>query len=120
MDLINKYIIILILLLTLTSFEYQPQITEPFQDYKVEQPYQSQYNVQSPNKAPINWYTLDYDDPVWGWYYKQLWYLYHGSGETPPWINAAPIGDAVPFLLLLSGIYLLYKTKNKNKFVYIK
>ena len=100
----KKYILLIFLFLTLTSFDYQPQIREPFEEYKVEQPY------QQPNKAPIDWNSLDYDNPYYGWYYKQLWYLYHpNSTDTPPWIKATPIND-VYILFIFAFIYIIVHT----------
>lgn len=97
-----RYLITIFLFLTLTSFDYQPQIREPFEEYKVEQPY------QQPNKAPIDWNSLDYENPIWGWYYKQLWYLYHpNSSDTPPWIKTVPLDD-IYVLLYLSLLYIIY------------
>lgn len=98
-----------------TSFDYQPQIREPFTDYRVEQQY-----YQAPSKAATDWDNLDYDDPTWGWLYKQLWYLYHpNSGETPPWlIPVVPIeNDLTPliFLWCLFVLYNIYKRKNNKK-----
>lgn len=105
---IIRNIILILILLTLTSFEYQPQIREPFEDYKVEQPY------QAPAKAPIDWDNLDYDNPVWGWYYKQLWYLYHpNSTETPPWIKTVPIEGC--YVLLFFGFMYAAVLKYTNR-----
>ena len=105
-----RYIILILLFITTTSFDYQPQIREPFEEYnKIEEPY------KEPNKAPINWNDLDYDNPVWGWYYKQLWYLYHpNSTETPPWLKTVPINDEYIFLICLLT-YILLKTQTYKK-----
>lgn len=106
-----RYLITIFLFLTLASFDYQPQIREPFEDYNVEQQY------KAPNKAPIiNWNDLDYDNPVWGWYYKQLWYLYHpNSTETPPWIKTVPLDDEyILIAFLLTYMLLFIKTKREN------
>lgn len=106
----KKLIILIILFLTLTSYNYQPQIREPFEEYnKIEEPY------KAPNKAPIDWNSLDYDNPIWGWYYKQLWYLYHpNSTETPPWIKQAPLDD-IYVLLYLALIYIIIQRHRDNK-----
>lgn len=99
-----RYITLILLMLILMSFDYQPQIREPFEEYKVEQPY------QQPNKAPIDWNSLDYDNPYYGWYYKQLWYLYHpNSTDTPPWIKVVPIDD-VYILFIIAFIFIIVHT----------
>lgn len=102
----SKRLLVLLLALTLSSFQFNEEnIREPFADYKVEQPY------GSPSKVPIDWNSLDYDDYYWGWYYRQLWYLYHpNSSETPPWIKSVPLnGEYV--LILFAFVYLLIISK---------
>jgi hypothetical protein len=113
MKTLYKYIILIILSITLTSYNYQPNIIEPFQDYQTTQPYN--YN-NTPNKAPhaIDWNNLNYNDPIWGWYYKQLWYLYHpNSTETPPWLIIVPVIDIYPLFIFIITylIYLIIKQK---------
>lgn len=103
----RKLTLLLINILIFTNsfaFEYEPQIREPFENYKVEQPY------KAPSKAPIDWNSLDYNDAMWGWYYKQLWYLYHANtGETPPWlITPMPIDDDLIPCILMCGIFAVY------------
>lgn len=89
----------------LTSYKYQPQLREPFEEQKIELP------NNTPNRAPIDWNSLDYYDYYWGWYYRQLWYLYHpNSSETPPWIKSVPLnGEYV--LILFAFVYLLIISK---------
>ena len=92
--------------------EYHSNVRPAFEEYQqVEQPYSAPY------KAPIDWNSLDYDDAIWGWYYKQLWWLYHpNSGETPPWlIPSAPIGDGIWFLFVLSLLYALCSVRWKQQ-----
>lgn len=105
---IRNLIIIIAMLLMLCSWEYQSPIREPFEDYKeVENPY------AAPNRAPINWDDLPYDDPNFGWLYRQLWYLYHsGSTETPPWEKTVPVGDGICLLLTAVGVYIVHKHRN--------
>lgn len=104
----SKRLLVLLLALTLSSFQFNEEnIREPFADYKVEQP--------APSKAPIDWNSLDYNDAMWGWYYKQLWWLYHPNGNNPPWLNNVPIGDGFWFLLGLSGIFLYYQVTKQRK-----
>lgn len=110
MDLIKRISIIILLILTLSSFDYQPQIREPFEDYKVEQPY------KAPSKPQIDWNSLDYNDPTLGWYYKLLWYMYGNPNEIEPWLKPMPIEDDLPFILIICGFFLAIKLKNKNKF----
>ena len=104
-------LLINILLITnINAFEYQPQIREPFEDYKVEQPY------KAPSKAPIDWDNLDYNDAMWGWYYRQLWYLYHAnSWETPPWLKPMPIDDDLIPYLIMCGIFVVYAYLNTKR-----
>lgn len=123
------------LLAILTITVSQAVYTEPFQQPK-EQPerlytltYQSDINpwidnnpVKAPNKAPIDWNSLDYDNPIYGWIYRELWYLYHpNSTETPPWIKQAAIDKNIPWILLLilTIIYINYK-KHKINLAHIK
>lgn len=137
-----KYILTLFaMILLLSSFQYQPNIQQPFQeptqeikyismhntteDEKYNNIYNETYNDETNNinKAPnkkIDWDNLPYDDYIWGWYYKQLWYLYHpNSTETPPWIKTMPLNtnNISIFFILLSSIYIILKNKfahNKN------
>ena len=100
----------ILLTITINAFEYEPQIREPFEDYKIEQPY------KAPAKALIDWNNLDYDDAMWGWYYKQLWYLYHAnSGETPPWLKPMPIDDDLIPYLIMCGIFAVCTHFSTNR-----
>jgi len=75
------------------------------------------YNAPS-NRGIVNWDNLDYNDPTWGWLYKQLWYISHpNSSEQPPWLNPVPISDAIPFMLLLSGIFAIKIWSRQKKVV---
>ena len=105
-----KILITLVLFLLLTSFTHEPQIHEPFVDYRIQQ-------IEQADSAPIDWDSLDYNDRIWGWYYKQLWYLYHAnSGETPPWLlPKTPIEDDVIPYLIMCGIFAVFTHIHTNR-----
>lgn len=96
----------------LQSFTYIPQIKEPFTEYQTKPPYTDEENSSAKAPNNIDWDNLDYNDSLFGWYYRQLWYLYHiNSNETPPWELSVPLSDGILPLLLFSGIFTAYKTK---------
>lgn len=119
MDKITLWSGLIILFFTLQSFNYEPQIQEPFAEYQVQQPY---YQSPQPNKAPIDWDNLPYDDATWGWLYKELWYIYHpNSGEIPPWIKQTAIDKNIPWIFILTLILIyIYRKKYNIKFAHIK
>lgn len=108
-------ILLILTAIQTNAVEYHPNIRPAFEQYQqVEQPYNAPVH-----KARIDWNSYNYNDPMWGWYYKQLWWLYHpNSGETPPWlIPTTPVGDGILILALLSTLYAIKICVSQKKVV---